>query len=174
MKLPIRFLLEPDAETLAPLIHTFAEHFQDQYRLITTSSGETALDLLQDLAETQEMVALILTDQQISGNQQISGMSGTAFLATARRKFPDARRVLLANIVDTETAILSINEVGIDRYFVKPWNPETTLPILADDHVAKAAVILINQQIRRLPVVKSSYLVGTVSRANICQAVVGD
>jgi CBS domain-containing protein len=42
-----------------------------------------------------------------------------------------------------------------------------------DDHVAKAAVILIDRQIRRLPVVESGKLLGTVSRANICQAVVG-
>jgi CBS domain-containing protein len=43
-----------------------------------------------------------------------------------------------------------------------------------DDHVAKAATILISKQIRLLPVVKDGRLLGTVSRANICEAVVGD
>jgi CBS domain-containing protein len=42
-----------------------------------------------------------------------------------------------------------------------------------DDHVAKAATVLIERQIRRLPVVQDGQLVGTVSRANICQSVVG-
>lgn len=285
MKFPYLFLLEPEPETLATLTLSLEDHFQDQYRLITTASGEAALDRLQDLAETQETVALFLTAQCISG------MSGTTFLAAARRKFPDARRVLLADAVDTETAMLTINEVGIDRYFVKPWNPATALPILTelledwraniqipylrvkgvmthhpariradsnlyhaaeivalsgasdlmvvndeghfvgvlsegdilraalpdfdeieqeggtlldayqlflrkgqelsekpiapliirdpivlspDEHVAKAAVILINKQIRRLPVVKNGHLLGTISRANICQSVVGD
>jgi CBS domain-containing protein len=42
-----------------------------------------------------------------------------------------------------------------------------------DDHVAKAATVLIERQIRRLPVVQDGQLVGAVSRANICQAVVG-
>ncbi|MEP7358963.1 MAG: CBS domain-containing protein, partial [Anaerolineales bacterium] len=42
-----------------------------------------------------------------------------------------------------------------------------------DDHVAKAAAVLIGKQIRRLPVVKDGRLMGTVSRANICEAVVG-
>lgn len=42
-----------------------------------------------------------------------------------------------------------------------------------DDHVARAATILIERQIRRLPVVDGQRLVGTVSRANICQALVG-
>jgi CBS domain-containing protein/CheY-like chemotaxis protein len=42
-----------------------------------------------------------------------------------------------------------------------------------DDHVAKAAAVLIGKQIRRLPVLKDGRLIGTVSRANICEAVVG-
>ena len=41
-----------------------------------------------------------------------------------------------------------------------------------DDHVAKAATVLIDRQIRLLPVVEDGRLVGTVSRANICRAVV--
>ena len=41
------------------------------------------------------------------------------------------------------------------------------------DHVAQAATILVERQIRRLPVVDAGVLVGTVSRANICQAIVG-
>lgn len=42
-----------------------------------------------------------------------------------------------------------------------------------DDHVAKAAAVLIGKQIGRLPVLKDGRLIGTVSRANICEAVVG-
>jgi CBS domain-containing protein len=42
-----------------------------------------------------------------------------------------------------------------------------------DDHVAKAAAVLVGKQIRRLPVIKDGRLIGTVSRANICEAVVG-
>ncbi len=42
-----------------------------------------------------------------------------------------------------------------------------------DDHVAQAATILIDHQIRRLPVVEEGRLMGTLSRANICSAVVG-
>lgn len=41
-----------------------------------------------------------------------------------------------------------------------------------DDHVARAATVLIDRQIRRLPVVDDGRLLGTVSRADICQAVV--
>lgn len=47
------------------------------------------------------------------------------------------------------------------------------ITLAPDDHVAKAAAVLIGKQIRRLPVLKDGRLIGTVSRANICEAVVG-
>lgn len=48
-------------------------------------------------------------------------------------------------------------------------------PIVVDpeDHVAKVATVLLDKGIGRLPVLKDGRLVGTVSRADICQAIVG-
>jgi CBS domain-containing protein len=57
---------------------------------------------------------------------------------------------------------------------IMPLVIRNPLVLHPDDHVAKAATVLIDLQIRRLPVVENGQLVGTVSRANICQAVVGD
>ena len=50
-----------------------------------------------------------------------------------------------------------------------------TEPIVLDpqDHVAKATTVMIDLNIRLLPVVKDGKLVGTISRADVCQAVVG-
>jgi predicted transcriptional regulator len=42
-----------------------------------------------------------------------------------------------------------------------------------DDHVAKATTVLIDKQIRILPVVRDGRIVGTISRSDICRAVVG-
>lgn len=49
-------------------------------------------------------------------------------------------------------------------------NPITLRP---DDHVAAAATILITRQIQRLPVVADGRLLGVVSRADLCRAIVG-
>jgi predicted transcriptional regulator len=43
-----------------------------------------------------------------------------------------------------------------------------------DDHVAKAAVVFVERGIRVLPVVREDRLLGTVSRADICAALVGE
>jgi CBS domain-containing protein len=58
----------------------------------------------------------------------------------------------------------------------KPIQPLViTQPLVLDpdDHVAKAAALMLEKNIHRLPVVKDGRLVGTVGRTDICQAVVG-
>lgn len=62
-----------------------------------------------------------------------------------------------------------LSEMPIDRLVIR--DPLTLDP---DDHVAKAAVALIERGIRVLPVVRDGRLIGTVSRADICAAVVGE
>lgn len=263
-----------------------ANHTGDDYRLVTTASGAEALRQIQQHYDSQEPIALILADQQMPE------LNGITFLRKSQKLYPQAKKLLVSDFADSETAIRSINEVGIDRYLVRPltplettfypvlndlltgWQAEMRLPVMhvrgimsnqvarihrnanlhqaaeivalsgvgdlmvidgegtfvgvlsegdilraalpnldeilaeggtlwdayqlflrkgqalsgrpiiplviqqplvlhPDDHVAKAATILINRQIRRLPVVENGRLLGTVSRANICQAVVG-
>ena len=50
-----------------------------------------------------------------------------------------------------------------------------TEPMVVDprDHIAAAATTLLDRQIQLMPVVDDRTLVGTVSRADICRAVVG-
>ena len=42
-----------------------------------------------------------------------------------------------------------------------------------DEHVARAAVVLVERAIRVLPVVRDGVLIGTISRADVCSAVAG-
>ena len=49
-------------------------------------------------------------------------------------------------------------------------DPITVAP---DDHVARAVVVLVERNIRLLPVVRDGRLLGVVSRADICNSVVG-
>jgi CBS domain-containing protein len=46
-------------------------------------------------------------------------------------------------------------------------------PILLapNDELLKAAIVMVTKQIRRLPVVESNKFIGTVSRADICKAI---
>ena len=61
-------------------------------------------------------------------------MTGTQFLIEALKLYPDARRVLLTAYADTETAITAINQIGLDHYLLKPWEPpeQRLYPVLDD------------------------------------------
>jgi thioredoxin reductase (NADPH) len=50
-------------------------------------------------------------------------MTGVEFLEEAIERYPEAKRALLTAYSDTEAAIRAINEVGLDYYLQKPWDP---------------------------------------------------
>ena len=50
-------------------------------------------------------------------------MSGVEFVGLGLGLFPDVKRVLLTAYADTEAAIHAINDVQIDYYLLKPWDP---------------------------------------------------
>ena len=50
-------------------------------------------------------------------------MTGIEFLAQAIELQPDAKRVLLTAYADTDVAIQAINEIRLDHYILKPWDP---------------------------------------------------
>ncbi len=283
---PVILIVDDNSGVLDALERDIGGHYPQQYRVVRAASAEEALAVIDELKRQNDQVAVLLADYGLPG------MSGIAFLVEARKHYPEAGRALLTPYADAEDAIVGINEVGIDHYLVKPWQPpeQHLYPILdellldwqakvrlpymlvkgimdtrvarirhsaslqhaaeivalsgvgdlmvvddkgafvgvlsegnilrnalpdfdeileaggtlyeafqlfvrkgrelsdkpitplvirspivlhPDDHVAKAATVLIERQIRRLPVVHDGQLVGTVSRANICQAVVG-
>jgi len=55
---------------------------------------------------------------------------------------------------------------------IEPLVIKKPIVVSPSDEVAQAATILIQKQIRRLPVVDGQLLVGTVSRSDICRAVI--
>ena len=67
-------------------------------------------------------------------DQRMPGMPGTEYLVQARKLVPEAKRVLLTAYADTEAAIAAINEVALDYYLLKPWDPpeEQLFPVVED------------------------------------------
>ena len=67
-------------------------------------------------------------------DQRMPGMSGVELLEEARSLYPTAKRVLLTAYADTEAAIKAINDVSLDYYLLKPWDPpeEQLYPVVDD------------------------------------------
>jgi thioredoxin reductase (NADPH) len=126
MPKPVIFTLDDDPSVLSSIERDLRSHYGHDYRVLPIDSGKTALEYLKKLEQRNETVALFLVDQRMPE------MSGTEFLAEGMKTLPQAKRVLLTAYADTQAAIDSINEVGLDYYLMKPWHPpeERLYPIL--------------------------------------------
>ena len=126
MAKPVIFSIDDDPSVLSAVERDLRVRYGQEFRIIPINSGKAALDYLKKLLQRNETVALFLVDQRMPE------MSGVEFLAQAIQTFPQAKRVLLTAYADTEAAISSINEVGLDYYLMKPWHPpeERLYPIL--------------------------------------------
>ncbi len=128
MKKPIIFALDDDAQVLAAVTRDLKSRYQKEYRILRTASPMEALEVLVALKKKAEVIALFLVDQRMPE------MLGVAFLEKAKAYYPDAKKVLLTAYSDTDAAIRAINEVQLDYYLSKPWNPpeEKLYPVLDD------------------------------------------
>jgi thioredoxin reductase (NADPH) len=125
---PILLAVDDDRDVLGAIERDLRRHFSAEYRVLTASSGAEALGALEQLRRRGSAVALFLVDQRMPG------MTGIGFLGEARKLFPDAVRVLLTAYADTDAAIAAINDVGLNHYLMKPWDPpeERLYPVLDD------------------------------------------
>ena len=128
MSKPVLLTVDDDPEVLNAIERDLRHHFRADYRVVKASSGAQALETVRQLKERGAPVALFLVDERMPQ------MTGTQFLMEAIKLYPDARRVLLTAYADTETAIRAINDVGLDHYLLKPWEPPTErlFPVLED------------------------------------------
>jgi thioredoxin reductase (NADPH) len=125
---PVLLAVDDDREVLGAIERDLRRHFSGEYRVLTAASGTEALGALEQLRRRGSAVALFLVDQRMPG------MTGIGFLTEARKLYPDAVRVLLTAYADTGAAIAAINEVGLNHYLMKPWDPpeERLYPVLDD------------------------------------------
>lgn len=119
MPRPVLLCVDDEREVLRAVERDLRRKFGDQVRVVGAGSGQQALDVLKQLKERSESVAVIVTDQRMPG------MTGVEMLAQSDKDnlFPEARRILLTAYADTDAAIAAINDAHIDRYLLKPWDP---------------------------------------------------
>ena len=125
---PIIFAVDDDPQVLNAIRRDLRSHFAPEYRVLDAGSGAEALEAVESLKARGDTVALFLVDQRMPS------MTGTEFLLEARQTYPDAKKALLTAYADTDAAISAINEVDLDHYLMKPWDPpeDNLYPILDD------------------------------------------
>ncbi len=83
------------------------------YTILTAASGEDGMAML-----AAHDVSLILSDQRMPG------MIGAEFLRHAREQSPGTMRVILTGHADVDATVQAINEGGVHRYLLKPWDDD--------------------------------------------------
>jgi thioredoxin reductase (NADPH) len=118
--------VDDDQAVLNSVERDLRQKYGRDYRIIKADSGAAALDVVHQLKQRDDTVALFVVDQRMPH------MTGIQFLEKAIQFFPDARKVLLTAYADTEAAINAINKAGLDYYLMKPWDPpeEHFYPVL--------------------------------------------
>jgi thioredoxin reductase (NADPH) len=128
MSKPTILTVDDDPQVSAAITRDLREQYGADYRVVPATSGSQALAVLAKLALRSHPVALIVSDQRMPQ------MTGIEMLERARTHAPSAKFLLLTAYADTDVAIKAINDIGLDYYLLKPWDPpdERLYPVVDD------------------------------------------
>jgi thioredoxin reductase (NADPH) len=114
---PTILSVDDDPAVLDAVVADLRARYGERYRVTGAASGPDAVAMIEHLRRRGDDLALIVADQRMPG------MSGTELLVQAKQMQPRLRSVLLTAYADTDAAIAAINDVGLDHYITKPWDP---------------------------------------------------
>ena len=100
-------------EAEQPTQGLLARCLQEDYQVLTTSSGQAAFDILADNEVDLVLCDLVLPD-----------MSGVEFFSRIRVANPEAMRVLLTVCRDPDEVIRSINEAAVYQIMSRAWQSD--------------------------------------------------
>lgn len=120
--------MDDDAPVSAAIARDLRARYGADHRILRAGSGAEALDLVARLLLKGQPLALVAADQRMPG------LTGIEVLARVRADVPDAKLLLLTAYADTDVAIAAINDIGLDHYLLKPWDPpdENLYPVIDD------------------------------------------
>lgn len=123
---PAILAIDDEPEVLRAVMRDLRTRYAGDFQILGASGGAEAIEVIEQLSLRGSALALILADQRMPK------ITGIDVLRESLTFYPDSKKTLLTAYADTEAAISAINEVGLDHYIMKPWDPpESNLyPIL--------------------------------------------
>jgi thioredoxin reductase (NADPH) len=125
---PVILTIDDEPEVLRAVQRDLRARYASDYQVLAASGGQEAIEVIEDLQLRDTPLALILADQRMPS------VTGVDVLRASLSSFPNAKKALLTAYADTDAAISAINDVGLDHYIMKPWDPPDVklYPILDD------------------------------------------
>ncbi len=100
-------------------LELFKESFEDKYDVITETSTKKAFNLI-----NQHPVKVIISDLRMPEE------TGLMFLERVNKNYPDIIKIVFTAYLDYDAALNAINQGGIYRYLMKPWNEREIIDTL--------------------------------------------
>lgn len=129
---PRILFVDDELNILRALERVFIE---DDYEILTATSGEEALELMERVPPVQVVVS----------DFRMPHMNGVDLLREIRGKWPEAVRAVLSGYADTAAIVSAINEGQIYRFIPKPWNDSDlrmTIAAAVEQHRRQSKEIL--------------------------------
>jgi PAS domain S-box-containing protein len=120
-------MTDPDLDTLLvvddepEILTALADLFEEDFRILTASSGAEGLAILAREPEVQVIIS----------DQRMPGMTGDVFLSRAR-EISEAEALLLTGYADLDAVIGAVNHGRIAFYAPKPWEPAALRSMVAN------------------------------------------
>jgi len=131
MEKPVIFLIDDDPQVLRAIGRDLRGKYSNEYKIVQTASPADGLEILTELRNAAAQVCIFISDHRMPEKD------GVQFLSLAMEIFPTAKKILLTAYSDTDAAIRAINDIQLDYYLLKPWDPpEDKLFPIVDDLLA--------------------------------------
>ncbi|MCX7342870.1 MAG: response regulator, partial [Proteobacteria bacterium] len=114
-KKPVILCVDDEKFILDTLLTQLRRRFGDAYVYESAESGEEAVKLIKDLAENNQEVRLVISDQIMPG------MKGDELLAYINEQNRETVKILMTGQASLDSAVNAINYADLFRYMTKPW-----------------------------------------------------
>ena len=118
--------VDDDRSLLDVLIQQLEGTFGRTHEIEGAESAQEAIELLNELHQSGERVDMVISDQVMPG------MKGDQLLEMIHTRYPDTITVMLTGQGGLNSAIHAINNAGLSKYLLKPWNNEELKGTLYD------------------------------------------
>jgi DNA-binding NtrC family response regulator len=110
---PARVLIVEDDDDQRVLLQRILARLLPGVSVVTARDAQDALAVLQ-----KRPVSLVLADYRLPG------MDGLTLMDTLHAQFPGVQRVMMTGDPDHDLAVRATHDVGVQRFFVKPFRFE--------------------------------------------------
>ncbi len=118
--------VDDDRSLLDVLIQQLEGAFGRTHEIEGAESANEAIELIDELLESGERVDMVISDQVMPG------MKGDRLLEIIHTRYPGTITVMLTGQGGLNSAIYAINNAGLSKYLLKPWNNDELKGTLQD------------------------------------------